>query len=91
MSSGEGMAQMLRVLPNTVFVGKPTRGASGNPRPLPLPNGVDVWHSRWWNLLADGTPLEGRGVVPDVAVDDEGDGDPTLAAALAALRERSGK
>jgi carboxyl-terminal processing protease len=88
MSSGEGMAQMLRVLPNAVFVGKPTRGASGNPRRLPLPNGVDVWYSSWWNLLPDGTPTEGRGVVPDVAVVHEGEGDPTLAAALVALRER---
>jgi hypothetical protein len=88
MSSGEGMAQMLRVLPRCVLVGQPTRGASGNPRPLPLPNGVTVWFSRWWSLFPDGTPLEGRGVVPDLLVEHAGPGDPTLEAALAALRAR---
>jgi C-terminal processing protease CtpA/Prc len=89
MSSGEAMAEMLRARPQTVLVGKPTRGASGNPRALPLPNGVDVWFSTWWSLSSDGTPLEGRGVPPDVLVEATGPDDPVIAAALAALAERA--
>lgn len=85
VSSGEGMAQMLDVLPHARSVGQPTRGASGFPTHLPLPNDFDVWYSTWKNQQADGTPLEGRGVQPDLLVDHTGPGDPTLAAGLAEL------
>ncbi len=88
MSSGEGLAKMFHALPHVTLVGQPTRGASGNPAPVELPNGVDVWFSRWVDLLPDGTPLEGRGVPPDVAVDAKGPGDPTFVAGLALLREK---
>jgi hypothetical protein len=69
VSSGEGFAQMLKALPQVTLMGRPTRGASGNPAPVRLPNGVRVWYSRWLDLLPDGTPLEGRGVPPDVLVE----------------------
>jgi hypothetical protein len=78
VSSGEGMAKMLRARPNTRFVGQPTRGASGHPQPVPLPNGVEVWFSRWQDALPDGTQTEGRGVTPDVEVPGTGPGDMTL-------------
>lgn len=68
VSSGEGFAQMLAVLPNATLVGQPTAGASGNPAPVELPNGVTVMYSRWVDLLPDGAPLEGHGVPPDVVV-----------------------
>lgn len=85
VSSGEGMAQMLDALPNVRTVGQPTRGASGNPAPVPLPGGVEVWFSRWVNEQMDGTALEGRGVQPDVRVPHVGAGDPTLKAGIAEL------
>lgn len=86
VSSGEGMAKMLRARPRTRFVGQPTRGASGNPAPLPLPNGVHVWFSRWQDALPDGTLTEGRGVEPEVGVPAGGPGDLTLFQGIAELR-----
>ncbi len=87
MSSGEGMAQMFHALPHVRLVGKPTRGASGNPAPVELPNGVEVWFSRWMNYLPDGTSLEGKGVPPHVLVEHTGPGDPTFVKGLTLLRE----
>jgi C-terminal processing protease CtpA/Prc len=87
VSSGEGMAKMLRTRPNTRFVGQPTRGASGYPQPVPLPNGVEVWFSRWQDALPDGTLTEGRGVPPDVVVPGTGPGDLTLLRGTAELRQ----
>ena len=75
VSSAEGFALMLKALPSCQLFGSPTRGASGNPAPVMLPNGVDVYFSRWETLEPDGTPIEGRGVAPDVEVDSNGKGD----------------
>ncbi|MFM8980020.1 MAG: S41 family peptidase, partial [Planctomycetia bacterium] len=88
VSSGEALAKMLRERPGTLLVGQPTRGASGNPAPVALPNGLEVSFSRWQDTLADGTPTEGRGVAPHEVVDPRGPGDPTLARGLERLRER---
>lgn len=88
VSSGEGFAAMVAALPKATLVGKPTRGASGNPAPLRLPNGVTVWFSRWLSLLPDGTPLERHGVIPDVSVEHQGEGDPTFEAAITELQRR---
>lgn len=67
-SSGEGFAMMMKANPDCKLVGMPTRGASGNPAPAELPNGVDVWYSRWKSLLPDGTPIEDVGIKPDIEV-----------------------
>lgn len=88
VSSGEGFVKAMRVLPNVTLVGQPTRGASGNPQPVDLPNGVSVWFSRWVDMLPDGTIVEGKGVPPDVVVKHEGEGDPTFRAALDVLRKK---
>ena len=69
VSSAEGFAMMMKANPNCTLVGQPTRGASGSPAPLELPNGVDVWYSRWKSLLPDGTPIEGVGVQPEILVE----------------------
>lgn len=70
VSSGEGFAKMLKCLPQVTMVGSPTRGSSGNPKPFELPGiGVAVWYSRWVDMLPDGTPIEGKGVIPDLRVD----------------------
>lgn len=71
MSSGEGMALMFQSMPQCTLIGQPTRGASGNPQPIQLPNGVAVWYSRWVSLSPDGKPIEGVGVVPAVKVKHE--------------------
>lgn len=93
MSSGEALVMMLDCLPQVTTIGQRTRGASGNPQKFPLPElDLAVWYSRWVDLLPDGTPLEGRGIVPDVEDDEPVDAyrrsDPTWERALVLLREK---
>lgn len=88
VSSGEGFVKMVRALPHAVLVGQNTRGASGNPAPLELPNGVTVHYSRWYDMLPDGTCVEGKGVAPDVRVEHEGSSDPTFQRGLDELTLR---
>ena len=93
VSSGEAFVKMMRARPGTVTVGATTRGASGNPRPLPLP-GLDatLYFFRWVDMTPDGRTFEGVGLVPDVPVDAPraayDAGDPTLDAGLRILRDR---
>jgi C-terminal processing protease CtpA/Prc len=72
------------------LVGAQSYGASGNPNPHDLGNDVTVFLSSWQDMLPDGTPLEGRGVTPDVKVDTTPaqleKSDPVLEAALKLLR-----
>jgi len=91
VSSGEAMALMARALPDVTVVGLPTRGSSGSPAPVHLPNGVDVWYSRWISLLPDGSGFERKGVPPDVRVPHEAGADPAFDRALALLAERLAK
>lgn len=93
MSSGEALVKMFDALPQTTTVGDRTRGSSGNPQPFALPGiNASVWYSRWVDLLPDGTPLEGRGISPDVPVAPEPHAyetaDPTWERGLAVLREK---
>ncbi len=89
VSSGEGMAKMMKAIPSCTLVGQPTRGASGNPKPVQLPNGIDVWYSRWVSMLPDGTPIEGTGIPPDIMIDHVAGTDPTWLKALEILREKN--
>ena len=89
VSSGEGMALMFKSFPHCTLVGKPTRGASGNPAAIQLPNGVDVYFSRWVSMEPDGTSIEGRGVIPDVEVEHQQGSDATYQKAKEILNERS--
>ncbi|MDF1700382.1 MAG: S41 family peptidase, partial [Planctomycetota bacterium] len=91
VSSGEGMAMMLKALPDIPLVGLPTRGSSGNPQPVHLPNGVTVWFSRWISQLPDGTPIERQGVPPDVRVEHARGKDPALAEAVKILKAKAEK
>ena len=91
ISSGEGFVKAMKCLPHVTLVGLPTAGASGNPAPVELPNGVTVWFSRWVDLLPDGTPTEGKGIVPDVEVRQEGDGDAAFMKAVELLKEKTKK
>jgi hypothetical protein len=94
VSSGEGFVQMLKCLPHVTTVGARTRGSSGNPKPFELPGlAVTVWYSRWVDLMPDGTPIEGAGITPDIAVDAPQSAyekkDPTWDNAVEILRKRA--
>ncbi|MDJ0523505.1 MAG: S41 family peptidase [Planctomycetota bacterium] len=91
MSSGEAMAMMGRALTNVTLVGLPTRGSSGSPAPVALPNGVTVWYSRWISLFPDGTGFERRGVAPDVRVEHKAGTDTAFDKALELLKKRVSK
>ena len=93
VSSGEGFVKMMQALPHVTTVGMPTRGASGNPKPFPLgTTGVTVMFSRWVDLMPTGETFEGRGIPPDVTVDEPPSSyterDPTLEKALEVLRQK---
>lgn len=95
ISSGEGFAKMMAALPNVTTVGQPTRGASGNPKPWPLPlTGVTVSFSRWVDMLPDGRTFEGVGMPPGVEVKESPEAyakrDPTLEKGMELLREKIG-
>jgi C-terminal processing protease CtpA/Prc len=84
---------MMKALPQVTLVGMPTRGASGNPKPFELEGtGLKVMFSRWVDLLPDGRTLEGRGIPPDVRVDEPPSAytsrDPTWEKGLDVLREK---
>jgi carboxyl-terminal processing protease len=89
VSSGEAFALMLRALPQTKLIGQPTRGASGNPHPIALPNGVTVHYPIWISLQLDGKPLEGVGIAPDVTIDEDPTGIKGLQAAVEELNRRA--
>ena len=91
VSSGEGFALMMKALDHCQTIGQPTRGSSGNPAPVTLPNGVEVWFSRWVAMEADGTPIEDRGVMPDMKVEHDPDAndDPTFNKAIEILKSNS--
>jgi C-terminal processing protease CtpA/Prc len=74
----------------------PTRGASGNPQPYTLSEtGVTVIFSRWVDLMPDGETFEGKGISPDVIIDEPPSvyqkQDPTLEKALEILRQKIAK
>ena len=89
MSSGEGFAMMFKALDHCQVVGQPTRGSSGNPAGVTLPNGVEPWFSRWIAMEADGTPIEDRGVLPDIKVEHDpgATNDPTYEKAIEILKD----
>lgn len=88
MSSAEGFAKMMKCLPHVKLVGLTTRGASGNPQPVDLPDGSTVWFSTWVDMLPDGTVTEGRGLAPDIEVKHEAGGDKAFERAVEELRKR---
>jgi hypothetical protein len=95
MSSAESFAQMLDALPHAVTIGGRTRGSSGNPAPFALPEiDVKVGYSRWFDMSADGRPVEGQGIAPDILVEKPIEGyresDPIFLRAIEELRSRVG-
>jgi C-terminal processing protease CtpA/Prc len=91
ISSGEGFVQMMKCLRQVTTVGLPTRGASGNPKPVALSRtGLTVYFSTWVDMLPDGQPIEGVGIPPDTRVEVPASAyataDPTLEKGLEVLR-----
>ncbi len=82
---------MGRALPNVTLVGLPTRGSSGAPAPVALPNGVRVWYSRWISLFPDGSGFERTGIAPDIRVEHTPGGDPAFDKALALIEKALAK
>lgn len=68
MSSAEAFLLMMRQAPRATLVGARSYGASGNPQPHELGNGVTVYLPSWKALLPDGTPFETIGLAPAVEV-----------------------
>ena len=96
VSSGEGFVKMMKCLPNVTTVGMPTRGASGNPKPFQLEGtGLAVMFSRWVDLLPSGETFEGRGIPPDIKVDELPSAyaakDPTWEKAVEILRQSANR
>jgi hypothetical protein len=93
VSSAEGFALMMKAMDRCITVGKPTRGASGNPQPVQLPNGLDAYFSRWISLDPEGTPIEDVGVQPEIVVEHVigAAADPAYQKAKEILAEKSGK
>jgi hypothetical protein len=90
MSSTESFLLMMKQAPNCKLVGARSHGASGNPQPHVLANGVTVMLPSWKALLLDGTELETKGIAPDVEVrtnpEDFSNNDPVLSKALESLK-----
>jgi hypothetical protein len=91
MSSCESFLQMMRGA-GCRLVGEKSYGASGNPKPYELGNGVTVFLPSWRDLTLDGKDQEGVGITPDVVVEtkreDFEQGDPVLVRALELIREK---
>ena len=87
MSSAEAFLLMMRQVPGCRLIGQSSFGASGNPQPHNLANGVTVFLPSWKALLPDGTPFETKGIAPDVEVKatDFSVSDPVLAKAIELL------
>jgi hypothetical protein len=90
VSSCESFVMMMRQVRACRLIGQPTAGASGNPKPFDLGNGVVVFLPSWQDMDLDGNCLEGRGIEPDILVGLETEPvagkDAVLAAALRFLR-----
>ena len=89
VSSGEGFVMMMKAIPHCTTIGQPTAGSSGNPAPVKLPNGVEVWYSRWVSMDADGNIIEDVGVKPDQVIEHTGKGDLTFSKAVELLRAKT--
>lgn len=91
LSSNESFVAMMTGATNVTTMGDHTGGSSGNPKMLSLPFEISVSVPRWIDYLPDGTPLDERGVQPQIRFAGgpgafEGERDDLLVAALNRLR-----
>jgi len=91
MSSAEAFLLMLKQAPKATLIGARSFGASGNPQPHPLANGVTVFLPSWKAMLPDDTMFETVGISPTVEVKtspaDFARRDPVLERAVELLRK----
>ncbi len=92
MSSNESFVSMMAQCPQVTTMGDHTCGSSGNPKFVELSGGVRISLPQWIDLLQDGTPLDERGVKPDVNFPTkpeffEGNRDDLLSAAVERLKK----
>ena len=87
VSSGEGFAMMMAAIERCKMLGQPTRGSSGNPQPVYLYDGIELFYSRWISMMPDGTPIEDRGVLPDEYIEHTAGSDRTFERAKAILKQ----
>jgi hypothetical protein len=95
MSSGEALVQMFKALPHVTLIGMRTRGASGNPKPVPLEGlNAQVVYSTWVDLNPDSSLVDGVGIRPDIEVNHAvaayESADPTWERAIDVLRDKVG-
>jgi len=67
-SRTEYLAMALGSSPNAFLVGSPTAGANGNMSEIPLPGGISAWMSGVGVYFPDGTPVQRKGIIPDLLV-----------------------
>lgn len=93
VSSNEGFAAMMSVLPQVTLMGDHTAGSSGNPQWLKLEAGLTVSMPRWIAYRPDRQPIDERGIEPDIRFEPtsadafEGNRDDLLTAALERARK----
>ncbi|MEO0481656.1 MAG: S41 family peptidase [Planctomycetota bacterium] len=93
VSSNEAFLLMMRQAEKATLIGGQSGGASGNPQPFDLGNGVEALLPSWRALDGDKNSIEGVGIVPDLEVefdssDSNGRSDPVLERAIEFLRDR---
>lgn len=92
ISSNESFVAMMTGATNVTTMGAPTAGSSGNPQELRLPLDISVRMPAWITYLPDGSPLDERGIQPQIRFEPkpgafEGNRDDLLEAALERLRQ----
>lgn len=90
LSSSESFIAAMRELPRGVIVGDTTGGATANPKPTEYFQGWKIWVPTSYATTPDGTPIEWRGIPPDVFVpwSAAGSRDPVIDAAVALAKGR---
>ena len=92
VSSCESFILMMRHGAAARLFGATTFGSSGNPKAHDLGHGISVTLPSWIDMDVDGTPIEGRGIRPDVEIPwpsaGARTGDPILDAAVAWVRSK---
>ncbi len=68
VSQAEHTGLYLRAANGTLFVGSPTAGADGEVATVVLPGGITVGFTGQSVRFPDGTELQRRGLIPDIAV-----------------------
>ena len=68
VSSAEEFSGGLKAIKRATIVGERTPGVVVTANFEKLPNGATFIYPKAWTITADGTVLEGHGVIPDVEI-----------------------